>query len=531
MPIIQVSKDENGQLQNIANILASSRKVVIITGAGISTNCGIPDFRSEDGLYSLIQSQYDKATTISSPPSKQSFPHHHDALARTPSLKKALPTNVRGKDLFDARIWKDPTSTAVFYTFIASLRKNIRDEVKQTTLTHRFIRTIRDSRKLVRCYTQNIDGLESRLGLCVNLDRGKGSKSRFGKPSKVVTKLAPGDHLHGGCEVVPLHGDLAVLRCTLCQKTCEWNSQREAVLLKGKAPECLSCMTADQQRRDRGKRGTRIGSLRPSIVLYGEEHPDADAVGSITTNDLSLSPDVLLILGTSLHVHGVKTLVKEFAKCVHARPKGKGKVILVNLSQPSESIWKDSIDYWVSMDCDDWIRALRRHRPDIWQLQMELKAQITKKDVHKQRKPPAAPILKAVGLGDEENVISQARKAVQVPRQTSLGGSKTAALSAIQYNAPWRMIVEDSEAESSSSLLEGLNSSQLPTPPPSSHKHHSRTGKEQKGRPFGEIKQTLPPGSFQDARVSVKRWRNGEQKGYQVPASKRVKREISIWED
>lgn len=42
MPIIQVSKDENGQLQNIANILASSRKVVIITGAGISTNCGIP---------------------------------------------------------------------------------------------------------------------------------------------------------------------------------------------------------------------------------------------------------------------------------------------------------------------------------------------------------------------------------------------------------------------------------------------------------------------------------------------------------
>ena len=42
MPITEVTKAENRQLQNIANILASSQKVVIITGAGISTNCGIP---------------------------------------------------------------------------------------------------------------------------------------------------------------------------------------------------------------------------------------------------------------------------------------------------------------------------------------------------------------------------------------------------------------------------------------------------------------------------------------------------------
>lgn len=42
MPITQVTKDQNRQLQNIANILAASQKVVIITGAGISTNCGIP---------------------------------------------------------------------------------------------------------------------------------------------------------------------------------------------------------------------------------------------------------------------------------------------------------------------------------------------------------------------------------------------------------------------------------------------------------------------------------------------------------
>lgn len=42
MPIDQVGQNENRQLQNIANILASSKRVVVITGAGISTNSGIP---------------------------------------------------------------------------------------------------------------------------------------------------------------------------------------------------------------------------------------------------------------------------------------------------------------------------------------------------------------------------------------------------------------------------------------------------------------------------------------------------------
>ncbi|KAL8638746.1 MAG: hypothetical protein Q9228_004132 [Teloschistes exilis] len=534
MPIVQVSRDENGQLQHIANILASSRKVVIITGAGISTNCGIPDFRSEDGLYSLIQAQYEKASSnsaISSLPSSQSS-LNDDAPARTPNPKKALPTNVRGKDLFDARIWNDSTSTSVFYTFIASLRNKILDEVKRTTPTHRFIRTIRDSRKLVRCYTQNIDGLESRLGLCMDLDGGKGTKSRFGRRSKAVTKPAPGERLDGGCEVVPLHGDLTLLRCTLCQKTCGWDLSREAMLLEGKAPECLSCVTADQHRRDRGKRGTKIGSLRPNIVLYGEEHPNADAVGSITTNDLSLSPDLLLILGTSLHVHGVRTLVKEFAKCVHARPNGKGKVIFVNLSQPSESVWKESIDYWISMDCDDWIGALRCHRPDIWQLQTELKAQITKKDVHKQPKPPKAPIFTVAGLGDKENAITQSLcKAMQVPRQPPMGRSKPAVLKEVQSNSPLRIVVQDSGLESTSSVLEVSTSSELPTPPPSSHKHHSRIHKEHTGRPSDEIKQPLPRIAIKDTRVSVKRSQTTKEIGCQIPASKRMRQDIMIWED
>ena len=42
MAILEVTSENNRQLQNIANALAAAKKVVVLTGAGISTNCGIP---------------------------------------------------------------------------------------------------------------------------------------------------------------------------------------------------------------------------------------------------------------------------------------------------------------------------------------------------------------------------------------------------------------------------------------------------------------------------------------------------------
>jgi len=42
MTILEVRKDDNRQLQNIANTLVAAKKIVVVTGAGISTNCGIP---------------------------------------------------------------------------------------------------------------------------------------------------------------------------------------------------------------------------------------------------------------------------------------------------------------------------------------------------------------------------------------------------------------------------------------------------------------------------------------------------------
>jgi NAD-dependent histone deacetylase SIR2 len=68
-------------------------------------------------------------------------------------------------------------------------------------------------------------------------------------------------------------------------------------------------------------------------------------------------------MGTSLKVHGLKVMVKEFAKAVHVRG---GKVVFVNRTKPPESTWGEFIDYWVEWDCDEWVLDLQERRGDIW---------------------------------------------------------------------------------------------------------------------------------------------------------------------
>jgi NAD-dependent SIR2 family protein deacetylase len=276
----------------------------------------------------------------------------------------------------------------VHYKFVTSLRRNLK-EVKETSLTHKFIRTLRDGGRLVRCYSQNVDGLEAREGLCVDLSRGKGNKKRFMK--KVLDKPRPstpigsGDDCDGGCEVVQLHGDLEKLRCTLCLTLFSWGEEEEEMMLNGQAPKCPNCAAKNDTRQESGKRGTPVGFLRANIVLYGEEHPQNQLLAPITTNDLGLNPDALIIMGTSLKVYGLKKLVKEWAKAVHASDKGKGKVIFVNREQPSESVWNDFIDYHVQMDTDDWVSDLKQRREDLWLRQGELQVPITKKKAPKRK--------------------------------------------------------------------------------------------------------------------------------------------------
>ncbi|OTB03826.1 hypothetical protein M426DRAFT_59567, partial [Hypoxylon sp. CI-4A] len=309
--------------------------------------------------------------------------------------------NMKGRDLFDCNIWADPLKTSVFYRFATTLRQKIREV--EPTATHRFIAQLRDVGKLARVYTQNIDEIEKKIGLSTDLKSGAGNRRRKSAkqqildveqdckenaestkaeedPSKVDTAQASQasqvSEVSGrigtrsvlapdrGVECVFLHGSLHSLRCFLCGKLCDWDEDgRESCTMSGEQPECPHCAGATAARQEKGKRALGVGKLRPDIVLYGEEHPQSDLISPIVQHDLSASPDLLLILGTSLRVHGLKVMVREFAKAVHN--KG-GMVVFINLTKPSESAWGDIIDYWIEWDCDAWVDDLKDRKPHLW---------------------------------------------------------------------------------------------------------------------------------------------------------------------
>ena len=127
----------------------------------------------------------------------------------------------------------------------------------------------------------------------------------------------------------------------------------------------------------RSARALRIGTLRPAVVLYDEPHPLGDEIGQIQAADVRKRPDLVIIMGTSLKVHGLKKLVKEFAKVTHARkgPKSQGIVIFVNKTPPG-SEWDGVIDYHVEGDTDSWTEKVmadwKKHKPTDWEHQSTL---------------------------------------------------------------------------------------------------------------------------------------------------------------
>ena len=45
---------------SVCSILSKSNNILVLAGAGMSVSCGIPDFRSKDGIYSTIDLEVNK---------------------------------------------------------------------------------------------------------------------------------------------------------------------------------------------------------------------------------------------------------------------------------------------------------------------------------------------------------------------------------------------------------------------------------------------------------------------------------------
>ncbi|KAM6997144.1 NAD-dependent protein deacetylase sirtuin-1 isoform 2-T2 [Tautogolabrus adspersus] len=119
-------KDIN-TLEDVVKLLHESKRILVLTGAGVSVSCGIPDFRSRDGIYARLAID---------------FPDLPDPQA-----------------MFDIEYFRqDPRP---FFKFA----KEIYPGQFQPSPCHRFISMLDKQGKLLRNYTQNIDTLEQVAGV------------------------------------------------------------------------------------------------------------------------------------------------------------------------------------------------------------------------------------------------------------------------------------------------------------------------------------------------------------------------------
>ncbi|KAI8968493.1 DHS-like NAD/FAD-binding domain-containing protein [Mycotypha africana] len=281
-------------ITDLSSYIAKSKRAIVVTGAGISCSSGIPDFRSSDGLYNLVKQR------------------HPD-------------TVLRGKELFDATLFRNEKTIKCFYTFMAELRALISNA--NPTLTHQFIQSLTHKGQLLRCYTQNIDFLEENLNI----------------------------------PAIQLHGTMKEVRCTLCSATYDFTDDYAQQFMTGEAPICPQCESVEAERARQGKRQLAVGTLRPAIVLYNEDHPNGESIGQLQVNDLKKKPDLMIVMGTSLKIPALKKFIKQAAKIIHEKPGGI--VVFVNRTSPTKE-WEKVFDYEVLGDTDEWVEWTNKKLAD-----------------------------------------------------------------------------------------------------------------------------------------------------------------------
>eukprot|EP00750_Incisomonas_marina_P019256 INCI3267.1.p1 GENE.INCI3267.1~~INCI3267.1.p1 ORF type:complete len:666 (+),score=120.22 INCI3267.1:178-2175(+) len=116
----------------VAEAIRNASKILLVTGAGISTSCGIPDFRSPGGVYSIVGEEY-------------------------PELVKT-PEKIFSIDYFKQNV-------RPFFEFNTKMVKGLMSGEYKPSICHRFIAELEKRGKLLRQYTQNIDTLEKYAGV------------------------------------------------------------------------------------------------------------------------------------------------------------------------------------------------------------------------------------------------------------------------------------------------------------------------------------------------------------------------------
>ena len=211
-------------MDKLVELLQTSSKILVISGAGISTSAGIPDFRSANGLYAQLLLEYPELT--------------------------------EPQEMFDLNVFKENPS--IFYSFA----HKIYPLHFKPTISHKFILELEKRNKLLRNYTQNIDGLETMVGIQ---------------------------------KVIQCHGSFEYAYCLKCNDKFKGDAIKDDIFNK-QVPICKKCPTSEES----------PAIIKPCITFFHENLPQTfdDAI----EKDVACC-DLVIVMGSSLKVAPVAELV------------------------------------------------------------------------------------------------------------------------------------------------------------------------------------------------------------------------------
>ncbi|OCT51853.1 NAD-dependent histone deacetylase SIR2 [Cladophialophora carrionii] len=275
-PQIRPRLNQYYTLDHAVSLFKSSRNIIVLTGAGISTSLGVPDFRSANGVYNLlVDSVYDDPQELFHIENFKADPEEFfkQAAKVFPKMQGLVPSNGTAAPPL----------------------------VPKFSRTHAFIAMLQAKGKLLTNYTQNIDGLEVAAGV---------SQSKL----------------------IQCHGTLGTATCMSCGKRVTARKYMPVVQAGG-VPYC-KCSLEDggprpstktkhrgrtgrkKRKRDEyedsdseesnGRAGFPKGLLKPDMTFFGEEI--ADSYAPRLKLDKS-KVDLLVIIGTSLKVEPVNEML------------------------------------------------------------------------------------------------------------------------------------------------------------------------------------------------------------------------------
>ena len=237
-------------LASVASLLKGKKNIVVLTGAGISVSCGIPDFRTKgSGLYSTLD------------------------------------TNELGlscaEELFDWDFFQE--NPEPFFRFARNLYFPLGNKERvRPSDSHKLLALLEQKKMLLRVYSQNIDGLEQVSGVSQK-------------------------------KIVYAHGSLQWATCLKCKRKVS-ASDIEDDILNGTVARCQAPIIqsskngpvqASREQQSRSRKRQREGSLvcggvlKPGVTFFGEAlHDNVRRCLEADRNKV----DALVVIGTSLSV-------------------------------------------------------------------------------------------------------------------------------------------------------------------------------------------------------------------------------------